>query len=224
MLPTTSARQIQKPSCACFACFAHPHSSPACRTWQSWLTGLVRPRPKHSQTGISMRAFLFPGQGSQSVGMGAALAEASAAARDVFRRGRRGARPEPVQADARGAGGRAQADRKCPAGDHGARARGVPRAEQRRRGRSLDKAAQFVAGHSLGEYSALCAAGAFDLPTTARLLKLRGQAMQAAVPVGVGAMAALLGADLRAGRRRSPRPRPKARSAPSPTTTTRARS
>jgi [acyl-carrier-protein] S-malonyltransferase len=63
-------------------------------------------------------------------------------------------------------------------------------------GVSLDKAAQFVAGHSLGEYSALCAAGSFDLPTTARLLKLRGKAMQAAVPVGVGAMAALLGADL----------------------------
>jgi [acyl-carrier-protein] S-malonyltransferase len=54
----------------------------------------------------------------------------------------------------------------------------------------------FVAGHSLGEYTALCAAGAFDLPTTARLLKQRGQAMQAAVPVGEGAMAALLGADL----------------------------
>jgi [acyl-carrier-protein] S-malonyltransferase len=53
-----------------------------------------------------------------------------------------------------------------------------------------------MAGHSLGEYSALCAAGAFDLATTARLLKLRGRAMQAAVPVGQGAMAALLGADL----------------------------
>jgi len=60
----------------------------------------------------------------------------------------------------------------------------------------LAKAAQFVAGHSLGEYSALCAAATFDLATTAKLLKLRGQAMQAAVPVGVGAMAALLGADL----------------------------
>ena len=58
------------------------------------------------------------------------------------------------------------------------------------------KAAQFVAGHSLGEYSALCAAGSFGLPNTAKLLKIRGKAMQAAVPVGVGAMAALLGADL----------------------------
>ena len=63
-------------------------------------------------------------------------------------------------------------------------------------GVELGRAAQFVAGHSLGEYSALCAAGAFDLSTTARLLKLRGRAMQAAVPVGQGAMAALLGADL----------------------------
>ena len=63
-------------------------------------------------------------------------------------------------------------------------------------GVDLNKAASFVAGHSLGEYSALCAAGSFDLATTAKLLKLRGQAMQQAVPVGVGAMAALLGADL----------------------------
>ena len=63
-------------------------------------------------------------------------------------------------------------------------------------GIDLAAKADFVAGHSLGEYSALCAAGTFDLATTARLLKLRGQAMQAAVPVGEGAMAALLGADL----------------------------
>jgi len=68
-------------------------------------------------------------------------------------------------------------------------------------GVDFPKAVQFVAGHSLGEYSALCAAGSFDLATTARLLKLRGQAMQAAVPVGVGAMAALLGADLELARK-----------------------
>ena len=68
-------------------------------------------------------------------------------------------------------------------------------------GVELTRAAQFVAGHSLGEYSALCAAGSFDLATTAKLLKLRGQAMQAAVPVGQGAMAALLGADLPMARR-----------------------
>jgi [acyl-carrier-protein] S-malonyltransferase len=63
-------------------------------------------------------------------------------------------------------------------------------------GIDLAAKASFVAGHSLGEYSALCAAGSFDLATTARLLKLRGTAMQEAVPVGVGAMAALIGADL----------------------------
>jgi [acyl-carrier-protein] S-malonyltransferase len=63
-------------------------------------------------------------------------------------------------------------------------------------GISLADKADFVAGHSLGEYSALCAAGAFDLATTAQLLKRRGQAMQAAVPVGEGAMAALLGASV----------------------------
>jgi [acyl-carrier-protein] S-malonyltransferase len=60
----------------------------------------------------------------------------------------------------------------------------------------LADVANFVAGHSLGEYSALCASGSFNLPTTAKLLRLRGQAMQEAVPVGEGAMAALLGADL----------------------------
>ena len=68
-------------------------------------------------------------------------------------------------------------------------------------GIELGKAAQFVAGHSLGEYSALCAAGSFDLPTTAKLLRLRGQAMQAAVPVGEGAMCALLGADVELARK-----------------------
>jgi [acyl-carrier-protein] S-malonyltransferase len=77
-----------------------------------------------------------------------------------------------------------------------AHALAVFRALTREGGVDLAKSAQFVAGHSLGEYSALAAAGSFDLATTAKLLKLRGQAMQAAVPVGVGAMAALLGADL----------------------------
>ena len=72
----------------------------------------------------------------------------------------------------------------------------VFRALTRDGGVELARSASFVAGHSLGEYSALCAAGSFDLGTTAKLLKLRGQAMQQAVPVGQGAMAALLGADL----------------------------
>jgi len=71
----------------------------------------------------------------------------------------------------------------------------VVRVLDKQGGFRLPEAASFVAGHSLGEYSALCAAGAFSLADTARLLRLRGQAMQKAVPVGVGAMAALLGAD-----------------------------
>ena len=70
------------------------------------------------------------------------------------------------------------------------------RVAEKEGGIRLSEKADFVAGHSLGEYSALCAAGALDLATTARLLKLRGQAMQAATPVGTGAMAALLGADI----------------------------
>jgi [acyl-carrier-protein] S-malonyltransferase len=142
-----------------------------------------------------MRAFLFPGQGSQSVGMGAALAEASAIARDVF-----GEVDEALGQNL------FKLMREGPEDDLKltenaqpaimAHALAVYRALTVEGGVSLDKAAQFVAGHSLGEYSALAAAGSFDLATTAKLLKLRGQAMQAAVPVGVGAMAALLGADL----------------------------
>jgi [acyl-carrier-protein] S-malonyltransferase len=142
-----------------------------------------------------MRAFLFPGQGSQSVGMGAALAEASATARDVF-----GEVDEALGQNL------FKLMREGPEDDLKltenaqpaimAHALAVFRALTVEGGVSLDKAAQFVAGHSLGEYSALSAAGSFDLATTAKLLKLRGQAMQAAVPVAVGAMAALLGADL----------------------------
>ncbi len=142
-----------------------------------------------------MRAFLFPGQGSQAVGMGAALAEASRAARDVF-----------GEVDEALGQGLFKLMRDGPEDQLRltenaqpaimAHALAVFTALTREGGVSLDKAAQFVAGHSLGEYSALCAAGSFDLATTARLLKLRGQAMQAAVPVGEGAMAALLGADV----------------------------
>lgn len=142
-----------------------------------------------------MRAFLFPGQGSQAVGMGAALSEASRTARDTFEEvdealGQKLSRlmregPEDQLTLTENAQPAIMAN-----------AMAVFRVLTRDGGVSLEKAAQFVAGHSLGEYSALCAAGAFDLATTARLLKLRGQAMQAAVPVGQGAMAALLGADL----------------------------
>ena len=142
-----------------------------------------------------MRAFLFPGQGSQSVGMGAALADASAAAHDTF-----------AEVDEALGQHLFKLMREGPDDDLKltenaqpaimAHALAVFRALTGEGGVKLDKAANFVAGHSLGEYSALAAAGSFDLATTAKLLKLRGQAMQAAVPVGVGAMAALLGADL----------------------------
>jgi [acyl-carrier-protein] S-malonyltransferase len=145
-----------------------------------------------------MRAFLFPGQGSQSVGMGAALAEASRTARDTFE-----------EVDEALGQSLSRLMRKGPEDQLTltenaqpaimAHALAVFRALSRDCGVSLNTA-QFVAGHSLGEYSALGAAGAFDLATTARLLKLRGRAMQAAVPVGQGAMAALLGADLDKGR------------------------
>jgi [acyl-carrier-protein] S-malonyltransferase len=142
-----------------------------------------------------MRAFLFPGQGSQSVGMGAALAEASQAARDVFGEVDEALGQHLAKLMREGPEEELKLTENAQPAIM-AHALAVFRALTREGGVSLDKAAHFVAGHSLGEYSALAAAGSFDLATTARLLKLRGQAMQAAVPVGVGAMAALLGADL----------------------------
>ena len=142
-----------------------------------------------------MRAFVFPGQGSQKVGMGADLAAASAVARAVF---------EEVD-DALGQ----KLSRLMKEGPEEdlmltanaqpaimANAIAVLRVLEQEGGMALADKASFVAGHSLGEYTALCAAGAFSLADTARLLRLRGEAMQAAVPVGVGAMAALLGADI----------------------------
>ncbi|MDB5699482.1 MAG: [acyl-carrier-protein] S-malonyltransferase [Alphaproteobacteria bacterium] len=144
-----------------------------------------------------MRAFIFPGQGSQSVGMGRALAEASTAARALFEEvddalGQNLARlmaegPEDTLTLTENAQPAIMAN-----------ALAVLRVLEREAGLDLGDKADFVAGHSLGEYSALCAAGSFDVATTARLLKLRGRSMQAAVPVGVGAMAALLGLDLEA--------------------------
>ena len=138
-----------------------------------------------------MRAFIFPGQGSQAVGMGGALADASRAARDVF-----------AEVDEALGQNLFRLMRDGPDEELKLTENAQPAimansiAVLRAWGVRLPEVANFVAGHSLGEYSALCAAGSFDLATTARLLKLRGQAMQQAVPVGVGAMAALLGADL----------------------------
>jgi [acyl-carrier-protein] S-malonyltransferase len=138
-----------------------------------------------------MRAFIFPGQGSQSVGMGAALAGASRTAKDVF-----------AEVDEALGENLFRLMREGPEEELKLTENAQPAimahsvAAFRTLGVDLSDVAAFVAGHSLGEYSALCVAGSFDLATTARLLKLRGQAMQQAVPVGEGAMAALLGADV----------------------------
>jgi len=142
-----------------------------------------------------MRAFLFPGQGSQSVGMGVALSEASRAARDVFEQVDEALGQNLFRLMKEGPDDELRLTENAQPAIM-ANSMAVFAALTREGGVELAKAAQFVAGHSLGEYSALCAAGSFNLATTAKLLKLRGQAMQAAVPVGVGAMAALLGADV----------------------------
>lgn len=141
------------------------------------------------------RAFVFPGQGSQAVGMGRELAEAFEVARHTFEEvddalNQRLSRlmVEGPEADL------TLTENAQPA--LMAVSVAVMRVLASEGGVDLSKHATLVAGHSLGEYSALCAAGAFSLGDTARLLKLRGQAMQKAVPVGKGAMAALLGADL----------------------------
>jgi len=142
-----------------------------------------------------MKAFVFPGQGSQKVGMGVELSGASAAAREVFEEvdDALGLKLSAIMAE----GPEDQltlTENAQPA--IMANAIATLRVLESEFGVKLADQASCVAGHSLGEYTALCAAGAFDLATTARLLKLRGSAMQAAVPVGVGAMAALLGADI----------------------------
>lgn len=138
------------------------------------------------------RAFVFPGQGAQTIGMGRALAEAWPEARAVFDEVDEalGEKLSTLiwegEQDALTLTQNAQPALMATslAAMRALAAEGVP-----------VTAAAFVAGHSLGEYSALCAAGALTLSDTARLLRLRGQAMQAAVPVGQGAMAALLGLD-----------------------------
>lgn len=142
-----------------------------------------------------MKAFIFPGQGSQQVGMGVALADASAAARDVFGEVDEALGQNLFRLMAEGP----EADLTLTANAQPAimaNAIATLRVLEGEGGLKLSEKVDFVAGHSLGEYSALCAAGAFTLSQTAQLLRARGDAMQAAVPVGVGAMAALLGADI----------------------------
>ncbi|MGE0420920.1 MAG: ACP S-malonyltransferase [Reyranellaceae bacterium] len=141
------------------------------------------------------RAFVFPGQGSQAVGMGVDLAAAFPAAREVFQ-----------EVDEALKQSLSKLMREGPESDLILTENAQPalmavsvaavRVLEKEGGKSLPDMAAFVAGHSLGEYSALAAAGALRLDDAARLLKRRGLAMQKAVPVGVGAMAALLGIEL----------------------------
>ena len=142
-----------------------------------------------------MNAFIFPGQGSQKIGMGTELAAASAAAREVFEEVDEALGQKLFAIMAEGPDDQLTLTENAQPAIM-ANAIATLRVLEREFGIVLADKAACVAGHSLGEYSALCAAGAFSLADTARLLKLRGQAMQAAVPVGVGAMAALLGADI----------------------------
>ena len=138
------------------------------------------------------RAFIFPGQGAQTIGMGRALAEAYPAAQAVF---------DAVD-DALGEKlsaliweGEAEALQLTQNAQPALMATSMAAMAALESEGVAVTAADYVAGHSLGEYSALAAVGAISLADTARLLRIRGRAMQAAVPVGVGAMAALLGLD-----------------------------
>jgi [acyl-carrier-protein] S-malonyltransferase len=137
-------------------------------------------------------ALVFPGQGSQAVGMGKALADEFPSARDVLKR-----------VDAALSENLSQLMFEGPEAELTLTANAQPalmaasvaalRALETETGFNVAKQAAYVAGHSLGEYSALCAAGSLTLEDAARLLRLRGEAMQKAVPVGEGAMAAILG-------------------------------
>lgn len=145
------------------------------------------------------KAFVFPGQGSQSVGMGKALAAAFASARDVF-----------AEVDAALHENLSSLMFEGPEAELTLTANAQPalmamslavvRVLEAETDLDLAKDAAFVAGHSLGEYSALAAAGAFSIADAARLLRQRGTAMQQAVPVGAGGMAALIGLDLEGAR------------------------
>jgi [acyl-carrier-protein] S-malonyltransferase len=139
-------------------------------------------------------AFIFPGQGSQSVGMGRDLAASFSAAREVFEEvdDRLGQKLSQLMFE-----GPQEELTKTENTQPALMAHSVAviRTLEREGGFKLADKASLVAGHSLGEYSALAAAGAFTVGDAAKLLKLRGQSMQKAVPAGVGAMAALLGVE-----------------------------
>ena len=138
------------------------------------------------------RAFVFPGQGSQSVGMGKALAEQFATARDVFAEVDEALGQKLSAVMFEGPEDQLTLTENAQPAIMAVSA-AVARVLEKDFGIACSQA-KYVAGHSLGEYSAHAAAGTFSLADTARLLKLRGQAMQRAVPVGVGSMAVLIGA------------------------------
>ena len=141
------------------------------------------------------RAFVFPGQGSQAVGMGTDLAAAFGTARDVFQEVDEALKQNLSKLMREGPESElVLTENAQPA--LMAVSMAVIRILEKDGGKLLGNLASHVAGHSLGEYSALAAAGSLKLADAARLLKLRGQSMQKAVPVGVGAMAALLGIEL----------------------------
>jgi [acyl-carrier-protein] S-malonyltransferase len=141
------------------------------------------------------RAFLFPGQGSQAVGMGKPLADAFAAARETFQEVDDALSQKLSRMMWEGPESDLLLTENAQPGIM-ANAIAVVRVLEKEMGLDLARHARMVAGHSLGEYSALCAAGAFTLADTARLLKTRGLAMQSAVPLGEGGMTALIGAEI----------------------------
>lgn len=142
----------------------------------------------------TIRAFIFPGQGSQSVGMGKGLADASPHARAVFEEVDEALGQHLSRLMWEGPEDELTLTANAQPAIMAVGIAALRVLEQEAGVRLADKAA-YVAGHSLGEYTALCAAGSLGLADTARLLRRRGEAMQAAVPPGVGAMAALLGLD-----------------------------
>ncbi|MBK8441573.1 MAG: ACP S-malonyltransferase [Rhodobacter sp.] len=139
------------------------------------------------------RAFVFPGQGAQTIGMGRALAETYPAARSVFDEVDAALGEKLSALIWEGDIARLTLTENAQPALMATSMAAVRALEAE--GMSVESHVDFVAGHSLGEYSALCAAGSLSLSDTARLLRIRGLAMQEAVPVGVGAMAALLGLD-----------------------------
>jgi [acyl-carrier-protein] S-malonyltransferase len=140
------------------------------------------------------RAFLFPGQGSQKIGMGFGLADAFASARDVFQEVDDALSQKLSKLMWEGPeDALILTENAQPAIMTASLA--VVRVLGKEMGLDVARHARLVAGHSLGEYTALCAAGAFTLADTARLLKTRGRAMQSAVPAGEGGMTALIGAE-----------------------------